>query len=621
MGLLDMFARKPQDPDAWYNSINPGLLSQMTGMDSSSDPTYGLLNSQNTAYQQNYPAGPQDLTSAVPGRPDIPQVGSPPPDSSGGAPAPDQSAPLPPAQNGPPPPVQPLPSLAPNAPVMQTPAMPTSGPEQLTDQQRKYLAKTYKEAVGNKFMDVLLAPPGQQPSMLDKMAKYNQVVTETLANQQVANQRPLLNEFRDKMIAAGGDQEKMKQLVGTYAPVIGAQAADQMSQTIMRLFPQNEAFGSPFAMKDPKTGQTVQGVMTKRGQAIPTGALVAPDLFDAPDGTIMDRHDPSFKIDAGSPEMQAYKYNLAHGKTPMESFTLVKEAGKADPKTTAPKIFTSGNVLMQQMPDGTIKPLVDPGTGKPLAKAATAQGPVINLSPDAQQMLAQQALSGGPVPSFGMRGGATIADIYNKAATMQPGADLAGAKMDFAANKATISNLQKQQAVVTAFENTASKNLDLANSLSAKVDRTGSPVINRYLLQLKGQYAGDTDTQLLNNAVETAASEYAKVMSGGMGNIAVTDSARQHAREMLSSAMSKGTLSQAVALMKQEMGNRNAGYNDEMAALRAGRVPQQGPPAPGGTQSGGRVVPIVQQSPSTKAFRYSMDGGKTWQPGRPPLQQ
>lgn len=40
--------------------------------------------------------------------------------------------------------------------------------------------------------------------------------------------------------------------------------------------------------------------------------------------------------------------------------------------------------------------------------------------------------------------------------------------------------------------------------------------------------------------------------------------------------------------------------------------------ATGGTSAPPK--PIVQQSPSTKKFRYSLDGGKTWQPGQPPAQ-
>ncbi len=41
----------------------------------------------------------------------------------------------------------------------------------------------------------------------------------------------------------------------------------------------------------------------------------------------------------------------------------------------------------------------------------------------------------------------------------------------------------------------------------------------------------------------------------------------------------------------------------------------------GGRSSNPAVIPIVQQSPSTKAYRYSLDGGATWHPGQPPTQQ
>jgi hypothetical protein len=35
---------------------------------------------------------------------------------------------------------------------------------------------------------------------------------------------------------------------------------------------------------------------------------------------------------------------------------------------------------------------------------------------------------------------------------------------------------------------------------------------------------------------------------------------------------------------------------------------------------GGSSAPIIQHSPSTGKYRYSVDGGKTWQPGQPPTQ-
>jgi hypothetical protein len=51
------------------------------------------------------------------------------------------------------------------------------------------------------------------------------------------------------------------------------------------------------------------------------------------------------------------------------------------------------------------------------------------------------------------------------------------------------------------------------------------------------------------------------------------------------------------------------------------QVQTQGQHATGGQQpQGGQSAPIVQHSPSTGQDRYSTDGGKTWQPGKPPSQ-
>jgi hypothetical protein len=195
-----------------------------------------------------------------------------------------------------------------------------------------------------------------------------------------------------------------------------------------------------------------------------------------------------------------------------------------------------------------------------------------NLSPEAKAMLADQALAGGTVPSFGSRGGQAVADIYNQAAKSKPDANLAAAKQDYAATGSAIKDQVKSFARVKTSEGTAIKNLDLADSISKKVDRTGSPIINKYLLFLKGDFGGDDDTILLNNAVETAANEYAGVVSAGSGGgVAATDSNRDHARAMLRSAMAKGTFTKAVALMKQEMGNRKASFQEGLTELRGSR--------------------------------------------------
>jgi hypothetical protein len=55
----------------------------------------------------------------------------------------------------------------------------------------------------------------------------------------------------------------------------------------------------------------------------------------------------------------------------------------------------------------------------------------------------------------------------------------------------------------------------------------------------------------------------------------------------------------------------------EQMSQAAGRIQSRGVgPAPGGSAQ----KPIVQHSQSTGKYRYSLDGGKTWQQGQPPSQ-
>jgi hypothetical protein len=335
MGLLDMFSRKPQDQSAFYDAIPPGLLDQMTATNSLSDPTYGLLNNQNTAYQQNYPAGPQDLTSATPGRPDLPQAGDTPP----------------PSPNAP---EQPLPSLAPKAPIMQTPVMPTSGPESLTDQQRKYLAKTYKEAVGNHFMDVLLAPPGQVPTMLDKMQKYNALVTNSLAEQQQAQTIPVMNQFRQEMMAAGGSPEALKKVVGRYSGSLGADMTNKYMDAIKAGYPQNEVMDKPFAGAD---GNLYQ--MTKNGTPIPVkdpagNPIKAPKQYGAISGGIYDTSaGPGSWQSVGDKASADQAYDAALEQTkdaahpngdPLKAYGLVEQARQ---KAANPKAVTMTDLYIR----------------------------------------------------------------------------------------------------------------------------------------------------------------------------------------------------------------------------------------------------------------------------------
>jgi energy-converting hydrogenase Eha subunit B len=82
------------------------------------------------------------------------------------------------------------------------------------------------------------------------------------------------------------------------------------------------------------------------------------------------------------------------------------------------------------------------------------------------------------------------------------------------------------------------------------------------LLAWKKNVAGDQNTQLLYNAIITYAAEYGKIIEGSTGSAAgSTDSARRAARELISPALSKGTLPATLDLMNREMGLTMQGYD------------------------------------------------------------
>jgi hypothetical protein len=78
--------------------------------------------------------------------------------------------------------------------------------------------------------------------------------------------------------------------------------------------------------------------------------------------------------------------------------------------------------------------------------------------------------------------------------------------------------------------------------------------------------AGDPDVSQLDNATNTLAEEYAKVM--GAGNAAATDSARALAHSMVNSSQTQQQFHATITLMRQEMQQRAAGLDAAVQGQR-----------------------------------------------------
>src|ERR1017187_8666694 len=142
----------------------------------------------------------------------------------------------------------------------------------------------------------------------------------------------------------------------------------------------------------------------------------------------------------------------------------------------------------------------------------------------------------------------------------------------FNSSKSAMAALQKQSALVDAYEKTAGMNLDLANSFvngpGKTLDETGSPLLNRALLHFQQHITGDPATQQFVNALTTSRDEYARVISAATGAQGITDAGRTEAQNLFPDSISPQQLGPAILTAKQEMENRSQGQHAQLEVLK-----------------------------------------------------
>jgi hypothetical protein len=145
-----------------------------------------------------------------------------------------------------------------------------------------------------------------------------------------------------------------------------------------------------------------------------------------------------------------------------------------------------------------------------------------------------------------------------------------------------------------AFAETADKNLGLVEKLSDTVGRTGVPILNKWVLAGKRSVAGDPETAKFDAAVRTAINEYSKVTSSATGGQVTSDSARKEVESMLNTAQTPEQVKQVIGLLRQEIGNRKSGYDDQINMVKSAisGKPQESAGIPAG-QGGKQLTPDI----------------------------
>jgi len=150
-----------------------------------------------------------------------------------------------------------------------------------------------------------------------------------------------------------------------------------------------------------------------------------------------------------------------------------------------------------------------------------------------------------------------------------------------------LAAVMKTRGLVEAFSQTAAKNLRDAERLSQQVDRTGSPMINKWLLAGRKAWSGDPGVAEFDAAVRTAIAETARVLNSANATGVLSDTARREIEEMLNTALTKEQFVRVVERLHKEMENRRTSYTDQVQAIQEETKRAAGPtPTPGAGAAG-----------------------------------
>ena len=268
-------------------------------------------------------------------------------------------------------------------------------------------------------------------------------------------------------------------------------------------------------------------------------------------------------------------------------------AQEAQAAARASQADTAAQRLKDQQPGGSLY--------KPPAAAAGAAGE--GLSEEAKNQAADRYAATGVLPSLGMgaAGAAMRKDIMNRASERSAGQSLAVNSAEYKANQQSLTGLQKNFDMVTAFENTAGKNLDQFLSVANKVADSGSPWVNKPLRAVDQSALGSADQAAFNAARATALTEIAKVLNSSNASGVLSDSARSEVGELIGKDATLKQIISAANILKQDMANRHNAYQQQIGEIQK-RL--------GGAQGGGPASQTGAPATSDSSDPFAQFGGK-----------
>lgn len=212
-----------------------------------------------------------------------------------------------------------------------------------------------------------------------------------------------------------------------------------------------------------------------------------------------------------------------------------------------------------------------------------------NLTPDAIDVGAKTYLATGQMPNLGLGAKEDKVALLNRATELanEQGVsvgDILAGRSSYKADTQSLGSLTKMTDAAVSFEQTALKNMGVAERLAEKGQGTElGPVVNRWI-QAGRKATGDPDVKAFDDSLQTVANEYAKIMSGATGAQAATEGARAEANAMVNSIDSPRAIKKVFnEVIRPDMENRRRSLYaqvDEIKSRIKGGISKPAPTEP-----------------------------------------
>lgn len=257
---------------------------------------------------------------------------------------------------------------------------------------------------------------------------------------------------------------------------------------------------------------------------------------------------------------------------------LKNNPGKTAQDFVVWKAQHSPSVIVQNMSGGSA-----PSGGGPIDWGKVAQK--YGMTPQAFDQQAEKFSSTGQLPPIGRSPNAIAMnrDIMNRAAELHPDASLAANSAEYKANADSLKKLQASYDTVTAFENTANKNITMLEGLAQKVPDLGVKFANVPIRLLSGSMIGSENMAAFKTALAPVQAESAKILNSANLSGQLSDSSRHELQDIVDGNLPYKSLVASLNVLQQDFENRKGSTADQIKEIqrRLGAKPSTSAPSGG----------------------------------------